>query len=390
MREFFDQQFSFNAALPHTVRSLLFHPGLLTKDWLDGRRQRYLQPFRLFLLALAVLLGVVFTAHVRPSALLGQGAVDAFRRGLEAASGPIYWGPDLGEFTAANGQTAFDGAREATARTTLTWALVVLVPLLALVLRFLNRGWSPYYVDHLVFAGHFGAFLLLLSTAVWVVLAVGGWLLESATTLTLLSLALAAAVVPVYLCLALSRVYGQTVLRSLASTMILGAVALPFAVLVLLAAGWTDANSRGTAQSERAYAYYRHADSLREAGDTAGGLSVASATVREFHNIPYGSTNLHDLFHLAEVQLWLGQSTAGLLTIEEALSRDPDHLLLLGLSAKAAAQEGRDSLANEYIRRFRSAWTEPLDMNRWGYGNHSEFLEEFRVAASIERRQGLP
>lgn len=49
--DFFDEQLALDSRLPRTLVPLLFHPGLLTREYLDGRIARYFAPFRIYLIA---------------------------------------------------------------------------------------------------------------------------------------------------------------------------------------------------------------------------------------------------------------------------------------------------------------------------------------------------
>jgi hypothetical protein len=44
-----EDQLSVNSALPRTLAGLLFRPGFLTREYVEGRIVRYIAPFRLYL-----------------------------------------------------------------------------------------------------------------------------------------------------------------------------------------------------------------------------------------------------------------------------------------------------------------------------------------------------
>jgi len=44
-----EDQLSVNSALPRTLAGLLFRPGFLTQEYVEGRIVRYIAPFRLYL-----------------------------------------------------------------------------------------------------------------------------------------------------------------------------------------------------------------------------------------------------------------------------------------------------------------------------------------------------
>jgi hypothetical protein len=49
LREFFEDFLELDSRFTRTMKPLLFHPGRLTRDYLDGRRFRYTPPMRLFI-----------------------------------------------------------------------------------------------------------------------------------------------------------------------------------------------------------------------------------------------------------------------------------------------------------------------------------------------------
>ena len=122
---------------------------------------------------------------------------------------------------------------------TLSWAHFLLLPLLALLLKGLYR--KRYYAEHLVFGMHFHAFALFPAVAIAVLfetlsLATGGWIARGAQGIWTL-------VLPAYLGIALHRVYGGGIVRTLVKLALLGAgYALVAAIVVFfvsILAIWT-------------------------------------------------------------------------------------------------------------------------------------------------------
>ena len=60
VRDAFGDLFELDSRLWRTLRPLLFKPGLLTKDYLEGRRARYMPPFRMYLVLSLVFFVVAF------------------------------------------------------------------------------------------------------------------------------------------------------------------------------------------------------------------------------------------------------------------------------------------------------------------------------------------
>jgi hypothetical protein len=161
-----------------TLWPLLARPGFLTREYFQGRRARYLQPFRLYLIT-SVLFFVL-------SALLGDG--HGGRAGgsavkVAASSPTVSW--DCADVTtnldwartrvlpwaqAACRNIHADNGREFGERVThnLGRALFVFLPLVAALMKLLY--WRPrrYYLEHLLLLIHNHAFVFLF-LSIWVV-----------------------------------------------------------------------------------------------------------------------------------------------------------------------------------------------------------------------------
>lgn len=64
--------FAFDSRLLRTVPALLFRPGHVTRSYLDGKRMRYVPPFRMFLIASVVFFLVIFGITENQSFLDGE------------------------------------------------------------------------------------------------------------------------------------------------------------------------------------------------------------------------------------------------------------------------------------------------------------------------------
>jgi len=198
-RDFADEYLSFDSRLFRTVLNLFFRPGFLTRQYLIGRRARYVAPLRLyivgsllFFLAFSVV-GSGFRINVAPEAeaALRSGAADPAAAhpdsidardaagdlwpALEAIGGSINMAGvqiDVQErvrrVAALGPQGFFDAFRQGFERY-LPRMMFLLLPLFALLLKLLyvRRNW--FYAEHFIFALHihaffFGLFLLLIVT----------------------------------------------------------------------------------------------------------------------------------------------------------------------------------------------------------------------------------
>lgn len=196
-----------------TVFSLLARPGFLTREYLAGRRRRYIRPARLYLFAT-----LIFFAVTR----LLVGPIDIFEVRADTPEEAKYLSPDKG-FNVQMGEDAF-GSLELQKRWNrfnnlsrsdkaeqlgegmlryAPYALFVLLPAFALLLKLVYLGRRRRYPrrprlygEHLVFAAYDHAFVFVAATIMLLLLGrtmaltIGGW------------------VVGVYLLLSLRSVYG--------------------------------------------------------------------------------------------------------------------------------------------------------------------------------------
>lgn len=197
-----------DSTVSRSFAALVARPGLLTREYLAGRRARYLRPMQLFVFCNVIFFFVqpltgfntlTTPLHVHlhhlPYSPLARRIVD---RAVDAKG-----------VSAREYELLFNATIDAQART----LVLAMVPLLALLLAVMHR--RRHWVEHLVFGVHFFAFFLLLlptfAAALWVVRAGMGVLgaeaawMGSDEVITAVLLALCGA----YLFPGLRRVYGQ-------------------------------------------------------------------------------------------------------------------------------------------------------------------------------------
>lgn len=240
-----------DSRLWQTLLALLFRPGFLTREFLQGRRVRYLPPVRLYLVVSLIFFVIVgldsriaqsyvvisyngksFHYNVVPateSATAGHTPAGSMRgpaRGLAAIaptpaarqriceqSGASIerhggWFAQLGPRVARSCLTALaQGGVERfnqVAEHNLERAMFLFLPLLALAMKPLYRRPPRYYVEHLLFFLHAHAFLFLMLAL--------GTLAGMNASLSAVSALLDAGItiyIPIYFYLAMRRVYGQ-------------------------------------------------------------------------------------------------------------------------------------------------------------------------------------
>lgn len=231
-----------------TIYALLFKPGLLTREFLDGRRVRYLPPLRLYLV-LSVLFflvlgsgyhnprvvalktnGGVPTAEIVPPADYAAKPGESPEQRADRLCKIEYDGPArsflLPLFTKGcrnsvldNGHTIYESLMHNLPR-----AMFIFLPALALVMKLMY--WRPrrYYVEHLLFFVHNHAFAFVLFGVFALLTRLLPAALEDWLTLIVWLY------LPYYLFVSMRRVYGQGRLRtslkfvSLSFTYFVGAV----------------------------------------------------------------------------------------------------------------------------------------------------------------------
>lgn len=278
--EAFGDLLELDSRLWQTMIPLLRRPGRLTRDYLEGRRARYMPPFRTYLVLSLIFfvvaffdprddLGLLFEPEPLPTpeevaakaaeadtakqevlkSLADEGIIvgDALpddaaevvaaqvaeaakqsRGGLNISvdddSGDCNIEGDslkdmpqwlqrrftperlkqVCERTTADNGKAFLGLL----RDNIPVALIVLLPLMALVLKILYPLSRRYFVEHLLFFVHYHAFFFLILTLQILFARIAG-LLHLPDAIAPLVIVAASFYIPVYLFLAMRRVYGQ-------------------------------------------------------------------------------------------------------------------------------------------------------------------------------------
>lgn len=150
-----------------TVKLLIIKPGQLTKEFLAGRRARYLSPLRLYL---TVSLIFFTLAAILPTAMEGMVKV----------------GPGKGPGS-LKGDTEFErrlshGLREANRDAhrlreqilhNIPRAMFVLMPVFGLLTWAFYRRQQPFYIPHLYYSVHFHAFAFLVWTVFMIAVRLG-------------------------------------------------------------------------------------------------------------------------------------------------------------------------------------------------------------------------
>lgn len=191
LHEFIGHYVALEGKLWKSLLLLLFRPGQLTLEYINGRRVRYIQPLRLYLTFSLIFFAVVkLTGHddVRaedeaartpPAATAPAGAVKKARTARDVEPGDIAAGTvelrkGIGNVNAHWGEQADRFAnmspeeRDKVMRTAfgsyVPYAVFLMMPLFALYLKVLYLGSGRRYGEHLLFALHVNGFAFLALT----------------------------------------------------------------------------------------------------------------------------------------------------------------------------------------------------------------------------------
>ena len=271
IREAFGDLFEFDSRLWHTLVPLIIRPGKLTRDYLLGRRARFMPPFRTYLVLSVVFFLVAFfdpreefnvlfepaaesteeaEAADQSAEEIRQGILaDLAEDGIIAGDEALHDDPDDSDGVSfnvsddesgvncnledlesadmpdwlANRMTperlqlvcerviADDGrAMSEKLRDNVPAALFFLLPLMALILKIMYPLSKRYYVEHLLFVVHNHAFVFLILTLQILFARIASLASISEKVIDIVLIG-AAIYIPVYLFRSMQRVYGQGV-----------------------------------------------------------------------------------------------------------------------------------------------------------------------------------
>ena len=194
LHEFIGHYVALEGKLWKSLLLLLFRPGQLTLEYINGRRVRYIQPLRLYLTFSLIFFAVAkYGGHDAVPAPAGQGHAPAAAHGEAAKQGGLvredapgeivegtvdlrksigsvneHWGEQADRFARMS-----PAERDKVMRTAfgsyVPYAVFLMMPLFALYLKILYLGSGRRYGEHLLFALHVNAFAFLALTLLMVV-----------------------------------------------------------------------------------------------------------------------------------------------------------------------------------------------------------------------------
>lgn len=227
--------FSLDTRFARTLWPLLTRPGQVTKEYLSGRRAAHVPPLRTYLIAALVFFGLfsLFPTKSPPVYVSIVGTPEAARaRTVQGNKVTIelpehvWFGDRRFQEVSARARANPEGFAQAAYRN-IPRAFFLFLPLFALMLELFYRR-QGYYVEHLVFALYFQAFLFLALALYFLV----GWLPGMLRTPIRAALVLW----PIaYFPIAVRRVYGGSWMNTVLKVVPLG---LLYAVVFLIFGLW--------------------------------------------------------------------------------------------------------------------------------------------------------
>lgn len=198
--DFLGDYFTFDSLIIRSVKPLLFNPGFLTNEFIEGRRVRYIPPLRMF-----IFISIIF--------FLILGRVDA-SVAIEATEESEFldsffsvWFPRL---------------------------FFLLLPLFAMFLYMLFRKPGRFYLVHFIFSIHLHAFIFVLSTVMVILI---DYIFPSSVFLSQWSLIIIILLLQVYLLIALKKVYEQRWFTSIMKLVLLNIMYVVSAAVIFSAVG---------------------------------------------------------------------------------------------------------------------------------------------------------
>jgi len=237
---------SVDTRFARTLRPLLFRPGHVSKEYLAGRRVAHVPPLRAYLIAALVFFGLftVFPTRSPPVYVYTSGSVEAGELAKSSTRGSrvtielpkrVWFGDRRFQEVSARARADPEAFARLSYRN-VPRAFFLFLPIFAVMLELFYRK-QGYYIDHLVFALYYHAFVFL-TFATLFLLGRAAWLpdlLASPLRWALLLWLIA------YLPIALRRVYGgswtKTAFKviSLGVLYLVGFVAIGFPFILFMA-----------------------------------------------------------------------------------------------------------------------------------------------------------
>lgn len=215
LEDLFREELHLNNKSLRSIKLLVFHPGALTRAYIEGRKKSMLTPTKLFIwtgfLLIALLLPTVNQLESDSDDALIKFNVNG--KTEQSTYDESTLRGKLGNYFREQGEEANEHPREfmQKALRRFPFVLLAILPLFALFLKLMYRKRKMYFLEHLVFLLHFHAFTFLILSLLLV-------LMLTFPTVTFLN-KLAFAILFIYLLISYKEVYRHrwpgTIIRGL-------------------------------------------------------------------------------------------------------------------------------------------------------------------------------
>ena len=159
LHEFTHEMLHVDGRIWQTVQRLILSPGFLTREYLQGRRARWISPIRLYLIFSVAFFGLSALTGFRygVSTAEGESGVNISIRKMPPAGAPAGGSEEAEARVKELGFENIAHLRESVNHAVLVWVprvMFVLLPLFAWLVALAYRGIDPNYLHHLIFAVH--------------------------------------------------------------------------------------------------------------------------------------------------------------------------------------------------------------------------------------------
>lgn len=220
MHEFVHEFLHLDGKIVATMKALVLKPGSLSAEFLAGRRARFIGPVRLYLTLSLIFFLVAAYSPQQKEAIRSKAEKDQVQLEINKAEGKA--GEKGGRIAKTVSKAIEDPELFRHAfLSNVSRVMFVIVPLFALGLRVAYRNRKRRYPSFVYFSLHYHAFVFLVLTVYW---------LAGMTKLEILESIVGFAVlvcIPVYLFMAMRRVFGGSRVRTALRMAVLGAFYLP-------------------------------------------------------------------------------------------------------------------------------------------------------------------
>ncbi|HET7307798.1 MAG TPA: DUF4286 family protein [Gammaproteobacteria bacterium] len=166
LTDFFGEFLNLDSRLARSLPPLIGRPGVLTKEYLAGRRARYIPPLKLYLFISVAFFFLLSLASLRPEWLnihVAQGNDAPVHLSVDEQNGELAKQPGWVQELVRKGMDAKNNPRAfvSTMIGKLPTMMFLLLPLFAFFLKLLYIRRKRYYVEHLIFSLHYHAVVFM-------------------------------------------------------------------------------------------------------------------------------------------------------------------------------------------------------------------------------------